>query len=101
MFEKINVYLENRYDPSNEREEEIILRNAYNIEQALLKNKLEHYIIVYRNDLYPQFLSWSVKKFLSSSITRKGALGKNPNISIIAPKGTCGSYIENLSKYKN
>lgn len=101
LFEKINGYLENRYDPANEKEEEIILRNAYNIEQGLLKNRLEHDIIVYRNDLYPQFLPGSVKKFLSSSITRKGTLGKNPNISIIVPKETCGSYIENLSKYNN
>lgn len=101
LFEKINGYLENRYNPANEKEEEIILRNAYNIEQGLLKNRLEHDIIVYRNDLHPQFLPGSVKKFLSSSITRKGTLGRNPNISIIVPKETCGSYIENLSKYNN
>lgn len=102
LFEKINGYLENRYNPVNENEEEIILRNAYNIEQGLLKNKLKHDIIVYRTEEDINRLNDNVKKFLSSSVTKKGAFGGKPNVAIIVPKGSNGAYIEPLAvgKYK-
>ena len=50
LFEKINGYLENRYTTINEKEKEVILRNAYNINKGLLKNELKHDIIVYRKE---------------------------------------------------
>lgn len=97
LFEKINGYLENRYDPTNEKEEEIILRNAYNIEQGLLKNKLKHDIIVYRKEEFPNNLNGKVQKFLSTSVTKKGVLKKSPNVAIIVPKGSNGAYVEQLA----
>lgn len=97
LFEKINGYLENRYDPANEKEEEIILRNAYNIEQGLLKNKLKHDIIVYRKEEFPESLNGKVQKFLSTSVTKKGVLKKSPNVAIIVPKGVNGAYVEQLA----
>lgn len=101
LFEKINGYLENRYDPINESEEEIILRNAYNIEQGLLKNKLKHDIVVYRKEEFTGSLNGKVQKFLSTSVTKRGVLGNEANVAIIIPKSSQGSYIELLSQYKN
>lgn len=102
LFEKINGYLENRYNPVNENEEEIILRNAYNIKQGVLKNKLKHDIIVYRTEENINRLNDNVKKFLSTSVTKRGAFGGKPNVAIIVPKGGNGAYIEPLAdgKYK-
>lgn len=97
LFEKINGYLDNRYDPANEKEEEIILRNAYNIEQGLLKNRLEHDIIVYRTEEDINRLNDNAKKFLSTSVTKKGAFGGKPNVAIIVPKDSNGAYIEPLA----
>lgn len=97
MFEKINGYLENRYDPTNENEEEIILRNIYNIEQGILKNKLKHDIIVYRREDFPESLNGKVQKFLSTSVTKRGVLKKSPNVAIIVPKGSNGAYVEQIA----
>lgn len=101
LFEKINGYLDNRYIPSNEKEEEIILKNAVKIEDGLLKNKLKHDIIVYRKEDFPDSLDGKVNKFLSTSVTKKGVLGGEANVAVIVPQGTQGSYIEILSEYKN
>lgn len=100
LFEKINGFLDGRYEPKDINEKEIILRNASNIENGLLKNKLKHDIIVYRKDYYPKLLEGSNKKFLSTSVTKKGVIKGNPNVAIIVPKGTIGSYVESLSEYK-
>lgn len=100
LFEKINGFLDGRYKPKDINEKEIILRNAVNIENGLLKNKLKHDIIVYRKDYYPKLLEGSNKKFLSTSISKKGVIKGNPNVAIIVPKETRGSYVESLSAYK-
>lgn len=100
LFEKINGFLDGRYKPKDINEKEIILRNAVNIENGLLKNKLKHDIIVYRKDYYPKLLEGSNKKFLSTSISKKGVIKGNPNVAIIVPKETRGSYVELLSAYK-
>lgn len=42
--------LEGRYIPKDIKEKEMIIRNAANIENALLKNQLKHDIIVYRTE---------------------------------------------------
>ena len=103
LFEKINGYLEGRYKPTSVKEETIISRSIMNIDRGILKNKLENDIIVYRNDIDPGNLGGSVKKFLSTSITKKGVLGGNPNIAIIVPKGSNGAYVETIAHddYKN
>lgn len=38
---------------------------------------------------------------MSTSVTKRGVLGNEANVAIIIPKGSQGSYIEILSKYKN
>lgn len=97
LFEKINGYLDNRYIPSNEKEEEIILKNAVKIEDGLLKNKLKHDIIVYRKENFIDSLNGEVNKFLSTSVTKRGVLEKSPNVAIIVPKGSKGAYVEQLA----
>lgn len=98
LFEKINGYLENRYIPVDAKEKEIIIRQINNIRQGLLKNTLKHDIIVYRKDMNPKNLERRVKRFLSSSVTKRGVFGKKPNVAIIIPKGTRGSYIEAVAQ---
>ena len=102
LFEKINGYLENRYTPIDEKEKEIILRNAYNINQGLLKNELKHDIIVYRKENSIDRLNEVLDRLLSTSVSKRGVFTGNPNVAIIVPKGTNGAYIELLAedKYK-
>lgn len=97
LFEKINGILEGRYIPKDIKEKEMILKNAANIENALLKNRLKHDIIVYRTESFPESLNEKVKKFLSTSVTKRGVLKKSPNVAIIVPKGSKGAYIEQLA----
>lgn len=97
LFEKINGYLENRYIPVDEKEKDIIIRHINNIHQGLLKNTLKHDIIVYRNDIDPSNLEGRVKKFLSTSVTKKGVLRGKPNAAIIIPEGTSGAYVETIA----
>ena len=102
LFFKINEYLEGRYSPKDEREEEIILRNADNIEVGISKFKLKDDIIVYRNDFYPDQLAKKNEKFLSTSVVPDATLRKQANVAIIVPKDSNGAYIELLAmdKYK-
>ena len=100
LFEKINGYLEARYEPRDEHEKEIILKNISKISDGFQKNTLKHDIIVYRKDVNPDFLNNPVKKFLSTSVTKKGTIGGNPNVAIIVPKGSDGAYIEELADEK-
>lgn len=97
LFEKINGYLENKYIPKNAQEEERIIRNIYNIKNGLLKSTLEHDIIVYRYDKHPEKIVSGIKKFLSTSVTKKGVLGGKPNMAIIVPKGSSGAYVETIA----
>ena len=80
-------------------------KHAENISSALKKNKLEHDIICYRSTdhdpvkgLKPGDI-YEPKQFLSSSVTKKGTLNKKYQMVIKTPKGSCGAYIEELSKY--
>lgn len=100
LFEKINGYLEGRYIPVDKEEEIMLLNNASNIADGLLKNTLKHDIIVYRNDINPGNLEGTVEKFLSTSVTMKGTTGTGPNVAIIIPRGTNGAYIEGLADDK-
>ena len=100
LFEKINGYLEGRYKPVDKKEEIMLLNNASNIADGLLKNTLKHDIIVYRNDINPGNLEGTVEKFLSTSVTMKGTTGTRPNVAIIIPRGTNGAYIEGLADDK-
>ena len=78
----------------DEREKEIILRNAGFINEGISKFKLKDDIIVYRNDKLPQELNQRLNKFLSTSAIPKAAIGEVPNVAIIVPKGSNGGYVE-------
>ena len=94
LFFKINEFLEGRYFPRDEREKEIILRNADNIKAAISKFRLKDDIIVYRNDFYPRDLVGVSYKFTSTSVAPGAVIGKVPNVAIIVPKGSNGGYVE-------
>ncbi|MEG0391628.1 MAG: ADP-ribosyltransferase, partial [Anaerovoracaceae bacterium] len=68
--------------------------------EGLLKNKLDHDIIVYRNERNIDNLISNNNKFLSTSVTQKGVIGGKPNVAIIVPKGTNGAYVEKISDFK-
>lgn len=86
--------MEGRYSPKDEREKEIILKNADNIKAAISKFKLKDDIIVYRNDKLPPKLNKRLNKFLSTSAVTKAVIGKAPNVAIIVPRGSNGGYVE-------
>lgn len=98
LYEKINGYLADDYIAADEKEENMLLDFYAEIKGAILKNELENDIIVYRRDYSVSSLQGKTEKFLSTSMTTKGAFGGNPNVAIIVPKGTEGAYIELLSK---
>ena len=78
----------------DEREKEIILRNADNIKAAISKLRLKDDIIIYRNDKLPQELNQRLNKFLSTSAIPKAVIGKVSNVAIIVPRGSNGGYVE-------
>lgn len=98
LFEKINGYLEGRYIPVDKEEEIMLLNNASNIGNGLLKNTLTHDIIVYRYDKDAENIGGPIKRFLSTSVTKRGVLGGKPNSAIIIPKGTKGAYVELIAQ---
>lgn len=75
------------------------------ITSALQKNHLQHDIVCYRNMSFNPFAGVpegniiQVRQFLSSSVTKAGALSDAFSIVIYAPKGSNGAYIEKLSAY--
>ena len=100
LFEKINGYLSGYYEPISQSESEMLARMVSSIQNGLLKSKLQQDIIVYRKEYYVKDLEKPINKFLSTSVTTRGALTGNPNIAIIVPKGTLGAYVELLSQGK-
>lgn len=98
LYRKINGYFSGNYDPANEEEKYKILRYYANIKNAILKNKSNYDIIVYRKDDFPNELSGVMDKFLSTSVTQKGTFGGEPNVAIIVPKQADGAYIEHLAQ---
>lgn len=87
-------------------EDEGLRGHAERISSALKKNKLKHDIICYRSTdhnpvegLKPGDV-YEPRQFLSSSVTKKGALQSGKYQMVIrTPKGSSGAYIEGLSKY--
>lgn len=63
----------------------------------MLKNRLKHDIIIYRKEKFIDTLDGKVDKFLSTSVSKKGVINGNPNVAIIAPKGSDGAYVEDLA----
>lgn len=103
LFEKINGYLDGRYTAKNDKEEAMLNKFIMNIDKGLLKSELKYDIIVYRKDENSGNLEGEIDKFISTSVTKKGVLGGNPNMAIIIPRGSNGSYVETIAheEYKN
>lgn len=103
LFQKINGALEGRYAPEDVKEAAMLSKFIMNIDKGLLKNELKYDIIVYRKDENSANLEGKIDKFLSTSVTKKGVLGGNPNMAIIIPRGSNGAYVETIAHddYKN
>ena len=77
------------------------------ISGAISKFELKHDIICYRSVNYNPVEGMKVgdiydpKQFVSSAVTKSGAISGNYNLIIFAKKGSKGAYIELLSKYPN
>ena len=77
------------------------------ISGAIAKFELKHDIICYRSVNYNPVEGMKVgdiyepKQFVSSAVTKSGAISGNYNLIIFAKKGSKGAYIELLSKYPN
>ena len=75
------------------------------ISGAISKFELQHDIICYRNMSFNPFFEVTVgdiiqpKQFLSTSVTRKGALKSSFQVIIEAKAGSKGAYIEQLSRF--
>ena len=77
------------------------------ISGAIAKFELKHDIICYRSVNYNPVEGMKVgdiyepKQFVSSAVTKSGAISGNYKLIIFAKKGSKGAYIELLSKYPN
>ena len=77
------------------------------ISGAIAKFELKHDIICYRSVKHNSVEGMKVgdiyepKQFVSSAVTKSGAISGNYNLIIFAKKGSKGAYIELLSKYPN
>ena len=77
------------------------------ISGAISKFELKHDIICYRSVKHNPVEGMKVgdiydpKQFVSSAVTKSGAISGNYNLIIFAKKGSKGAYIELLSKYPN
>ena len=77
------------------------------ISGVIAKFELKHDIICYRSVKHNPVEGMKVgdiyepKQFVSSAVTKSGAISGNYNLIIFAKKGSKGAYIELLSKYPN
>lgn len=102
FFERLNAML--RGDLPEDKK----LRGyADTISGALKKNRLKNDVICYRRvnanpiEGYEHGDVIHLDQFISTSIIPKGVLKGEYEITIYAPKGTRGAYIERLSAFKN
>lgn len=102
FFERLNAMLRGDLPEDNRLRE-----YAEKISEALKKNKLRHDVICYRNmdfnpyDDYQLGEVFVADQFISTSVSKGAALDKEFKMIFFVPQGTCGAYIENISKYPN
>lgn len=102
FFERLNAMLRGDLEPDPS-----LTDYADVISGALKKHKLEQDIVCYRNVATSPIGDRSVgdivkmKQFISTSVIPARTLKGNCEITIYAPKGTTGAYIEKLSKFPN
>lgn len=100
FFERLNAMLR-----GDAPENESLRRYADTISEAIKKNSLERDVICYRNmdiDIYAGYKPGDIfveSQFISTSVVPGAALNKPYKITIYAPKGCKGAYIEKVSKY--
>lgn len=100
FFERLNAMLRGE-KPKDEKLEQY----SAIISKALMKNKLDHDIICYRNMDFNPYKDYSVGKiiraeqFISTSVSKNAALQKKVEMVFFVHKGACGAYIESISKY--
>ncbi len=100
FFERLNAMLR-----GDAPENESLRRYADTISEAIKKSSLERDVICYRNmdiDIYAGYKPGDIfveSQFISTSVVPGAALNKPYKITIYAPKGCKGAYIEKVSKY--
>lgn len=100
LYQKINNSLRGLYVSKDEKETEIITRNAINIQSSILKNKNTNDIILYRYQDPKYELKGTQDSFTSTSVVSSTVMGDNiPNHVLIVSKEVPGAYIEYLSEY--
>lgn len=101
LFRRLNEMLRGQrpYD-------ETLDRYSKGISQAIKKGGLKRDVICYRSTDIPTYVNKKVGEifrelqFISTSVTKKGALNRKYKIIIYSKKGTRAAYIESLSSYK-
>lgn len=101
LFRRLNEMLRGQrpYD-------ETLDRYSKGISQAIKKGGLKRDVICYRSTDIPTYANKKVgeifrePQFISTSVTKKGALNRKYKIIIYSKKGTRAAYIESLSSYK-
>ena len=100
FFERLNAMLRGE-EPKDEKLEQY----SATISKALIKNKLDHDIICYRNMDFNPYKDYPVGKvicaeqFISTSVSKNAALQKKVEMVFFVHKDACGAYIESISKY--
>lgn len=100
FFERLNAMLRGE-KPKDEKLEQY----SATISKALMKNKLDHDIICYRNMDFNPYKDYPVGKvicaeqFISTSVSKNAALQKKVEMVFFVHKDACGAYIESISKY--
>lgn len=100
FFERLNAMLRGE-KPKDEKLEQY----SAIISKALMKNKLDHDIICYRNMDFNPYKDYPVGKviraeqFISTSVSKNAALQKKVEMVFFVHKGACGAYIESISQY--
>lgn len=100
FFERLNAMLRGE-EPKDEKLEQY----SATISKALMKNKLDHDIICYRNMDFNPYKDYPVGKvicaeqFISTSVSKNAALQKKVEMVFFVHKDACGAYIESISKY--
>lgn len=115
----IRKYTKNSGDPADDKfyarlnamlrgeipEDETLLYYSDLISSALRKNQLQHDIVCYRSMDFNPYIGSDVGdilvpfQFLSTSVTRAGALSGKYQMRIRVAPGSIGAYIESLSLF--
>lgn len=103
FFERLNRALKNKYHGEDFNK---LIRYGKIISDAICKHPIEQQITCYRGVDYDSLQSFipgdiiSFDQFVSTSVISSGALKKRYKYVILAPQGTKGAYIEEISAFQ-